>query len=155
MIQGASYLSKEKYEEFIKELETLKTVKRKEIAEQLEFAKSLGDLSENAEYHEARDSQAKIEDRIMTLEALLKNVQFIKDEHKGFVDVGSTVILKNEKTGEKATWMIVGSAEADVAAGKLSNESPLGSKVIGKKVGDTLEIITPRGKTQYSVNKIT
>jgi len=115
----------------------------------------LGDLSENAEYHEARDNQAKIEDRIMTLEALLKNVQFIKDEQKGFVDVGSTVILKNEKTGEKATWTIVGSAEADIAAGKLSNESPLGSKVIGKKVGDTLEIVTPRGKTQYTVNKIT
>jgi transcription elongation factor GreA len=155
MTPGTSYLSKEKYDELVKELDMLRTVKRKEIAEQLEFAKSLGDLSENAEYHEARDNQAKIEDRIMTLESLLKNVQFLKDEHKGFADMGSTVILKDEKTGEKTTWTIVGSAEADVTAGKLSNESPLGSKVIGKKAGDTFEIVTPRGKTQYSVNKLT
>lgn len=147
------YLSKEKFEELKEELERLKTTRRKEVAEKLEFAKSLGDLSENAEYHEARDEQAKLEERIMEIEGTLKIAEIVKDKKGGEITVGSTVTIKNEK-GENKTWNIVGSEESDLASGKISNESPLGTQLLGNKVGDTIEIKTPAGVTKYTITKI-
>jgi len=148
------YLSKEKHEELLEELENLRTKKRKEIAEKLEFAKSLGDLSENAEYHEARDEQAKVEERIMDIETTLKVAEIIKGKSSGIVIVGSKVTIHDEKKGEEKTWEIVGSEETDLSLGKISNESPLGQKLLGTKVGDTIEIQIPKGKTGYKITKI-
>lgn len=149
------YLSKEKFKELEGELQHLKTVRRKEIAESLEYAKSLGDLSENAEYQEARESQAKTEDRIMVLENLLKSALIVDEQrHSATADLGSTLTI--QKKGEKGTikYIIVGSEEADMKQSKISNESPLGSALLGKKKGDTVTVRTPRGEQQYTIIEI-
>src|SRR3989344_7406080 len=106
------YLTKEKHEEFQKEIEILKTSRRKEVAEALEYAKSLGDLSENAEYHEARDAQARLEDRISHLEALLKHATIVSGHETGAVAVGSVVTLQKEGGGDKKIYTIVGGEES-------------------------------------------
>lgn len=143
MAQHTEYLTKEKYYELQKELEELKTVKRKEVAENLEYAKSLGDLSENAEYHEARELQASIEDRILKLEELLKAASIIKGHDTSTVGIGSQVtVIQN---GAKRVYHIVGSEEVDVAQGKISAHSPVGEALIGKKKGDTIEWRTSVG----------
>lgn len=146
-----TYLSREKREAFTKELEELKTVKRREIAEQLEFAKSLGDLSENAEYHEARDAQAALEERISKIEELLKNAQIISERRDGsIIDVGSTVSLRDSK-GTEEVWSIVGSEEVNVLEKRISNESPLGRLLVGKEKGEKVVLETPRGKVEYEI----
>ena len=145
------YLTKEKFEELKKELDDLKTVKRKEVAGDLEYAKSLGDLSENAEYHEARDMQAAIEDRIGKLESLLQTAQIISQHHSDTVGVGTTVIIQKEGMKESQTYKIVGSEEADMAAGKLSITSPLGEALMGKKKGGVITVTTPKGKLCYTI----
>lgn len=137
------YFSKEKFEALKAELEELKTIKRKEVAENLEYTKSLGDLSENAEYHEAREEQARIEDRIRKLEELLKSAEIIDHHKTSVVDVGSTVTVT--QGGTKRTYILVGSEEVDVSAGKISVNSPLGVALVGKKKGDTVEWQTPGG----------
>jgi len=144
------YLSQEKFEQLKAELNNLKTVERREVAERLEYAKSLGDLSENAEYHEARDQQADIEDRIKTIEELLKSAVIVTQKHGQIVDIGSTVVIK-KTGGENTTYIIVGSEEADMLAGKVSFQSPLGSALIGKKKGDVVEVNTPKGEIKYSI----
>lgn len=146
------YLTKEKYEEFKKELALLKGTRRKEIAESLEYAKSLGDLSENAEYHEARDMQATIEDRIAKLEDLLKNASIVSESHSGVVNVGSTVTV--EKDSKKFTYSIVGSEEADVAGNKISIKSPFGQAIFGKKKGDVFSFQAPIGEISYTITEI-
>jgi transcription elongation factor GreA len=145
------YLSQEKFKELKTELETLKSTKRKEIAEELEFAKSLGDLSENAEYHEARESQAALEDRISQLESILANAEIVGAHHGSNVGVGSTVHIK--KSGDKAVkiYSIVGSEEADYASGKISFKSPLGEALLGKKKGEEFKFKTPAGEAIYTV----
>jgi transcription elongation factor GreA len=154
MSEKEQYLTKEKIEEFTKELEYLKTDKRKKVAESLEYAKKLGDLSENAEYHEARQEQAEIEDRIMYLESILKNA-VIMDAHSGDgVGMGSTVKIKKEGENDARIYKIVGSEEADMTSGKLSNLSPIGSALIGKKEGDKFSVNTPKGKANYSIISI-
>lgn len=145
-----TYISKEKRDAFSKELEELKTVKRREIAEQLEFAKSLGDLSENAEYHEARDAQAALEERISKIEELLKSAQIISEKHGSVIDVGSTVTIKDKK-GTEEVWHIVGSEEVSVPEKKISNESPLGRLLVGKEKGESLVLTTPRGTIEYEI----
>ena len=132
------YLTKEKYNELVKELEHLKTVGRKEVAESLEYAKSLGDLSENAEYQEARETQANSEDRIKRLETMLQGAVIVKMHHTEAVDIGSTVTLEKGDSKEKATYKIVGSEEADLAHGKLSINAPLGQALLGKKKASML-----------------
>lgn len=144
------YLSQEKFEQLKAELNNLKTVERREVAERLEYAKSLGDLSENAEYHEARDQQADIEDRIKTIEELLKSAIIVTQKHGQIVDIGSTVVIK-KTGGENTTYIIVGSEEADMLAGKVSFQSPLGSALLGKKKGDVIEVNTPKGEIKYSI----
>jgi transcription elongation factor GreA len=145
------YLTKEKFEELKKELNELKTVKRKEVAENLEYAKSLGDLSENAEYHEARDMQAAVEDRIGQLENLLQTAQIVTLHHSDVVGVGTTVTIQKDGQKENATYKIVGSEEADMSQKKLSVTSPLGEGLMGKKKGDVVQVTTPKGKTKYSI----
>lgn len=146
------YLTKEKFEEFTKELALLKGTRRKEVAESLEYAKSLGDLSENAEYHEARDIQATVEDRIAKLEALLKNAQIVSGDHSGAVTVGSVVSV--EKDGKKTTYFIVGSEEADVAGNKISIKSPFGQAIFGKKKGEKFSFQAPVGEITYTISDI-
>lgn len=149
------YLTPEKKKELEDELNTLKTVRRKEIADALEYAKSLGDLSENAEYHQAREDQANCEDRIIHIETILKNA-VIMDKHKshGKVEVGTqvTVIKKGDK--EEKTFTIVGSEETDSVSGKISNESPLGRVLIGSSKGDEVTVTTPKGEVKYTVKNV-
>lgn len=148
------YLSKEKFKLLTAELEELKTVKRKQIAEELEFAKALGDLSENAEYHEAREAQASLEDRILQLESILANAEIVAAHHSDKVEVGAVVHVK--KAGDKTArvYTIVGSEEADTAAGKISFKSPLGQALLGKKKGEEFKFKTPAGEVKYTVVSI-
>ncbi len=145
------YLTQEKYNQLVAELDNLKTVRRKEVAESLEYAKSLGDLSENAEYQEARETQANIEDRIKKLEAMLQSAVIMKMHHTEAVDIGSTVTLQREGAKNKVTYKIVGSEEADLDHGKLSINSPLGHALLRKKRGESLVAKTPGGDMQYKV----
>jgi transcription elongation factor GreA len=152
MPEEQEYLTVEKLSEIKTELEDLKSVKRKEIADQLEYAKSLGDLSENAEYHEARDTQANLENRIARLEALVKHATIISKHDKDIVSVGS--ILTVEISGKKKEFTIVGSEEADMSQGKVSVRSPFGSSAIGKKKGESFSVDTPNGKVEYKISSL-
>lgn len=144
------YLTQEKFDEFKAELDNLKNVRRKEIAESLEYAKALGDLSENAEYHEARDMQGTVEDRISKLEELLKTAVIVSDHTvTGLVNIGSVVTVK--KDGKETIYTIVGSEEADVVANKISIRSPFGQAIVGKKKGDEFSYDAPNGKLSYVV----
>ncbi len=145
------YLSKEKFDELTHELEQLKTKKRKEVAEKLEFAKSLGDLSENAEYQEARDDQAKTEDRILNLEAILKNAEIVSHKAGDVVAIGSQVTVCKSGQTKEQTFHIVGSEEVDMTAGKISHKSPLGSCVFDKRKGENVVCDTPNGEVRYTI----
>jgi transcription elongation factor GreA len=150
-----SFLTKEKYDELKKELDHLKTVRRKEVAESLEYARSLGDISENAEYQEARDMQAAIEERIQYLEKVIKEAKIVGNVKKGdAVGLSSIVTIKNDKDKESRTYTIVGSEEANIHEHKLSFLSPLGEALMGKTKGDTFTFETPGGKQSYSVLKV-
>ena len=153
MKEEREYLTKEKFDELKKELDTLKTVKRKEVAENLDYARGLGDLSENAEYHEAREMQANIEDRIAKLESMLKNTTIVSDDstHGEFVRIGSVVVVEKQGDKNHKKYKIVGSEEANMAEGKLSNRSPLGAAILGKKIGETFSFVSPAGKMSYKV----
>jgi transcription elongation factor GreA len=148
------YLTLEKKNELEAELTQLKSVRRKEIADALEYAKSLGDLSENAEYHQAREDQANCEDRINHIESILKNAVIMDGHAKGVVTVGSTVTVLKKGTKEEKTFALVGSEEADSISGKISNESPLGSAILGKKKGDKVTVHAPKGEMEYSIVSI-
>ncbi|OHA20197.1 MAG: transcription elongation factor GreA [Candidatus Taylorbacteria bacterium RIFCSPHIGHO2_01_FULL_51_15] len=154
MSDAPEYLTQEKYNELTRELEHLKTVRRKEVAENLEYAKSLGDLSENAEYQEARETQANIEDRIKKLEAMLQSAVIMKMHHTEAVDIGSTVTLQKEGGKSLVTYRIVGSEEADLDQGKLSINSPLGHALLRKRKGESLIAKTPSGEMSYKVMDI-
>jgi len=146
-----NYLTKEKFEELEQELHNLKTVKRKEVAEKLEYARSLGDLSENAEYHDARNAQAEIESRINYLKEFLKKAEIVKKTKSDKVQAGSTVTLEKKKDKEKVTYQIVSSEESDILENKISYESPLGSEMIDKKKGEEFTFQTPKGSVDYIV----
>ena len=146
------YLTLEKKNLLEDELKQLMTVRRKEIADALEYAKSLGDLSENAEYHQAREDQANCEDRITHIEQILKNAVIMDDKHAtGVVSVGSTVTVVKKGSKEEKTFALVGSEEADSISGKISNESPLGSAILGKKKGDKVIVHAPKGDVEYTI----
>lgn len=148
------YLTLEKKTELEAELNHLKTVRRKEIADALEYAKSLGDLSENAEYHQAREDQANCEDRIGHLEQILKNAVVMDKHHSGTVEVGTTVTVLKKGDKEEKTFMLVGSEEANSLEGKISNESPLGLALLGKKAGESATVVAPKGEIVYTIKKI-
>ncbi len=147
------YLTKEKFDQLTEELKTLKNVKRKEVADALDYARGLGDLSENAEYHEARAAQGEIEERIATLERILKNSSILEDRSSDHVMIGSTIVVE-KKDGVKRTFQIVGSTESDMFTGKISNQSPIGSAALGKKKGDSFSFMSPSGKMEYKVLEI-
>ena len=138
------------------ELEELKTVKRKEIAEKIKVALSFGDLSENSEYDEAKNDQAIIEGRIAEIENQLKNVRVL-DENElttETVHIGSRVRAKEEPKGAEVEYRIVGSTEADPMAGRISDESPVGKAFLGSRVGDKVEVVVPNGVRYYTILEI-
>lgn len=154
MSTDIQYLTNEKFTELKKELEVLKTERRKEIADHLEYAKKLGDLSENAEYHQAREDQAEVEDRINRLENLLKNATITGATRSDVITVGSTVRLVKDGDNKSHLFTIVGSEEADMSHGKVSNMSPMGSALLGHKEGDSIDVQTPKGMVRYKVAAI-
>ncbi|MEJ0053331.1 MAG: transcription elongation factor GreA [bacterium] len=155
MPQTETLVSQEKFDEMVKELDELKTVRRTEIAKNLEFARSLGDLSENAEYQEARELQAATEERIRKLDELVKNAKIVTDgKKKDVVGFGSKVSIKKDGASDVHEYTIVGSEEADMRERKLSHLSPLGAALMGKKKGDTFTFETPGGKQTYAVEKV-
>lgn len=150
-MENAEYLTQEKFNELKAELDLLVHTKRKEIAEHLEYAKSLGDLSENAEYHEARDDQANIEDRIAKIESVLKSALIMPSTHDtSSVNIGNTVTVQ-KGNAESKTYTVVGSEESDMNAGKISMKSPLGKALLGKKKKDEFTVQTPGGAVTYRV----
>jgi transcription elongation factor GreA len=146
-----TYLSREKFDELTKELEHMKTIRRREIAEQLEYARSLGDLSENAEYEEARNLQAATEDRIRQIEEQLARARIIEHTKGGVVSLGSIVTIQKVGEKEELTYEVVGSAEANMQEHKISHLSPLGSALMGKKKGDSFAFNTPKGAQKYKI----
>lgn len=147
------YLTKEGLEELKSEFEELKNVKRPEVVTRVSDARNQGDLSENAEYSAARDELSFIDGRIDELEEILKHVVLIKPEdtstHGGGVGLGSEVSLKID--GKEEVYKVVGEWEADPTEKKISHESPLGKALLGKKVGETVEVSAPAGKVVYTV----
>ncbi|MGI6538981.1 MAG: transcription elongation factor GreA [Caldicoprobacterales bacterium] len=138
------------------ELQRLKTIRRKEIADRIKQAITFGDLSENSEYDEAKNEQAFNEGRIVALENLLKNAKIIDDEDisTDVVSIGSTVKLLDVELDEVIEYTIVGSAEADPAKNKISNQSPIGSSIIGKTEGDVVEVAVPDGTITLKILEI-
>ena len=152
--QKQTYITEEGLKKLQEELDYLKNTKRKEIAERIRDAKELGDLSENAEYTEAKEEQSFVENRVLELESITRNVQLIKKSKKANqVDVGSTIEVENAE-GTKMTYTIVGSNEANPVEGLISNESPIGKAFLGKKVGEDAEVEAPSGKITFKVVKI-
>ena len=147
------FFTPEGLEKIENEIEYLKTVRRKEVAERIKVALGYGDLSENSEYDEAKNEQAYVEERIAKLEMMARNAKVIdeKDLNHDMVNVGSTVVVKDLDSGDEDEYTIVGSAEADPLSGKISNESPVGAGLIGLKVGDITEIESPDGIIKYTV----
>ena len=138
------------------DLEYLKTVKRKEITEKIKVALSFGDLSENSEYDEAKNEQAFVEGRIIQLENMLKNVSIVDESEisTDTITVGSIVKVFDYDMDQEDEFTIVGSAEADPMENKISNESPVGSAFMGKKVGDEVEAIVPDGISKFKILEI-
>jgi len=148
-------ISQEKFDEMVRELDHLKTTRRTEIAKSLEYARSLGDLSENAEYQEARELQAATEERIKRLEDIVKRAEITTDtKKKDIVGFGSKVSIRKEGSTDTHEYTIVGSQEADMREKKLSHISPLGAALMGKKKGEAFTFETPAGKQTYTVEKI-
>ncbi len=149
------YLTQEKFEELKLELEKLKTSGRQEVAKKLKQAKELGDLRENSEYEQAREEQRWLESRIKYLESVLANAVIIKKtENSQTVRIGSKVKVKKIDDNKDLEFIIVGSNESDPLKGKISNESPLGRGLLGKKVNDIVKIRTPQKEVEYKILKI-
>lgn len=149
------YLTLEGKLDLEKELKYLKKEKRKEVSARIKEAISLGDLSENSEYNEAKNEQASVEKRISEIEEILNNMVLI--ESSGNVDIvslGSTVVLKDLEYDELIEYTVVGSAEADPRKGRLSNESPVGKQILGKAKGDVLDVQVPAGVIKYEIVEI-
>jgi transcription elongation factor GreA len=138
------------------DLEQLKTVRRKEVAERIKEAIAFGDLSENSEYDEAKNEQAQLEEKILKLEMTLRKAKIIDEDEisKDIVTIGATVKVKDVEFDEIVEYTIVGSAEADPYELKISNESPVGKSLLGKKVGDIVKIQIPDGITKYEILEI-
>ena len=150
------FLTKKGYDERVARLEELKVVRRKEVAQKLKEAREQGDLSENAEYDAAKDEQRDIEARIEELEKILKNAEVFVEEEADLdkVSIGCQVKILDCEFDEELTYKIVGSTEANSLKGKISNESPVGKALLGKKVGDTVTVTTPAGEFEYKILSI-
>ncbi|MFA5185330.1 MAG: transcription elongation factor GreA [Patescibacteria group bacterium] len=153
MADKISYMTAEGLDKLKSELEYLKTTRRRELAQRIETAKNMGDLSENAEYHDAKDALSFVEGRVREIEDMLKNASVISSDSQGDkVRIGTTVEV--EVRGVKKTYKIVGASEANPIEGLISNESPLGSAFLGQSVGQSFEVETPGGTTTYKVLSI-
>lgn len=146
-----NYITEEKRRSLEEELDYLKTTKRQEILEALDAARALGDLSENAEYHQAREDQGKTEDRINQIEHMLKSAVVVKKHSSNNVEIGTTVKVLKENCKDEIVYSIVGAEEADMANNKISNKSPLGEALYGKRKGDVVSIKTPKGLVKYTL----
>ena len=162
MKQTGDYITEDKKKALEAELKELKGPKRKEILENLEYAKSLGDLSENAEYHQTREDQGKLEERIRKIEQILQFSQVVFGGGGEEIEIGSKVVVlkvptkvgiptKVGKENKEKTYKIVGSEEADMTLGKISNRSPFGVALLGKKRGDDISFETPNGVVNYKI----
>lgn len=148
-----TYISAEGLEKLKEEMVTRQKVTRKEIAERISDAKELGDLSENFEYHDAKEQQALNEGRVLQLEAMIVDAVIVEQQSGGdIIDLGSTFIV--DLDGNQKTFELVGSSEADPISGKISNDSPLGKNFIGRKVGDDIEVQVPSGTKTYKIIEI-
>lgn len=138
------------------ELEMLKSVKRREVAERIKIAIGFGDLSENSEYDDAKNEQAAVESRILQLEAMLRNAQVVSDEDvdNTTVGIGNIVTVLDIDENEEMVYKIVGTTEVDVLNNKISNESPVGSAILGKKKGAKVKVVTPAGEMNLKIVKI-
>lgn len=153
------YLTQEWFDTIVQELNDLKLVRRKEIAEKLKEAISFWDLSENAEYEDARNEQAQVEIRIADLEEQIKNVKIIKEEkgkNEDKINMGSLVTILDIAEDEKMTYKIVGSTEASILSSepKISNESPVGKALLGKKKWETVKVKAPSGTYEYKIMEV-
>ena len=148
-----SYLTPEGEAKLKAELEELTGTKREEIARRLRSAIQMGDLSENADYHKAKEDQAFLEGRIQEIDAVLRSAIIIEKKQSDFVGIGSHVTIQEEGF-DPETFYVVGAKEADPRSGKISNESPIGSAIMDHKVGDEVEAITPGGKSKLKILKI-
>jgi transcription elongation factor GreA len=149
-------LTKEGYEKLKSEIEYLSTEKRREVADRIRHAREFGDINENAEYDDAKNEQAMLEHRIATLEERLRSARVIekRDIAKDVVSVGSLVRLRDIDANKTVEYKIVGSAEANPSENKLSNESPVGKAIIGRKKGETVEVAAPRGALKFKILEI-
>ncbi len=145
------YITKENKASLEAELKELTGPRRREIISAVEYAKSLGDLSENAEYHSAREEQGKLEERIGQIEHILKHAVVVERASDGLVNIGATVIIKKEGEQNTRTFLIVGSEETDMLSGKISYKSPIGSALMGKKAGEIVSVATPKGEMSYEI----
>jgi len=148
------YLTPEGLEKLKKELDYLKRVKRKEIAQKLKHAISFGDLSENAAYREAKEAQAFLEGKILELEDIIRSANVFKSKKNGQVEIGSRVLIKSNHDKQILKFKIVGAPETDPLEGKISYESPLGKALFGKHKGAIIKVKTPEGKIQYQILEI-
>jgi transcription elongation factor GreA len=146
-------LTPEGLQKLKEEIQYLTGEKRREVAERIKHAREFGDISENSEYDDAKNEQAMLEQRIAQLEERLASARVIEREDvpAGVVDVGTRVRLKDVDANQTIEYVIVGSAEANPAQGKLSNESPVGKAIIGRKKGETVEVAAPRGSLKYKI----
>ena len=151
MKQAGNYITEEKKKALEIELEELKGPKRREILENLAYAKSLGDLSENAEYHQTREDQGKLEERIQRIERILESSEVVSASGGEQIEIGSNVVVLKNGDAEEKTYQIVGGEEADMAQGKISNKSPFGEALFGKKKGDKISFKTPNGEVDYKI----
>lgn len=155
-MQKEFLMTSEGLEELKKELETLKTTGREDIAEKIKVARSFGDLSENSEYDEAKSEQAKIEARINEIEAILLHVRVVDDADisTNTIGMGTKVKLKNLDTKENVEYSIVGFAQTNPAQGLISDESPIGKALMGRKKGETVEVEVPIGVLRFKITDI-
>jgi transcription elongation factor GreA len=149
-------LTSQGYKKLANEIEYLQTEKRREVAERIRVAREFGDIAENAEYDDAKNEQAMLEHRIAQLEEKLLSARVItkKEISKDSVSVGATVRLRDIQAGKTVEYRIVGSTEANPAENKLSNESPVGKAIMGRKKGDTVEVAAPRGSLKFKILEI-
>ena len=152
MAEKPVFLTREGLEKLEEELEYLETTKRAEVAARIQSAKEEGDISENAEYDDAKHEQAFVEGRIMTLRSMVGNAEIIEEDvHSDIVRLGSRVTVKEDGDGETSVYYVVGSAEADPLNGRISNESPIGRALMGRKANSTVSYQAPDGKISLTI----
>lgn len=153
MINKEVLLTPDGFKKLEDELDFLRTIKRKEVAERIKVAIGFGDISENSEYEDAKKEQAFVEGRIATLEKMLRNARILEEEEISTeqVSVGSTVLVKDMEYDEEMEYIIVSSAEANPNENKISNESPVGKAIMGHSVGSTVEVTVPAGTVKYEI----